>query len=42
MALKAVLLWACKGPLPDSNWRPTLFQPMHSGIDIVGSIQSLR
>jgi hypothetical protein len=37
-----VVLWACKRPLPYSHRRPTLFQPVHSGVDIVGSIQGLR
>ena len=37
-----VLLWACKSPLPYSHRCPTLFQPMHSYIDVVGSIQGLR
>ena len=37
-----VVLGACKRPLPYRPRRPTLFQPMHSGVDIVGSIQGLR
>jgi len=36
---QTVLLWAFKSPLPYRNRRPTLFQPMHSGVDIVSSIQ---
>src|SRR5262249_36395194 len=38
----ATLLWSCKRPLPYSPRRPTLFQPMHAGIDVAGSIQGLR
>ena len=42
LKVNAVLLWAGKGPLSDSNRRPTLLQPMHSGVDIIGSIQGFR
>ena len=37
-----VLLWTCKSPLPDCSRRPTLFQPMHADIDVVGRIQGVR
>ena len=36
------LLWAFKSPLPYSYRCPTLFQPMHAVIDVIGSIQGLR
>lgn len=39
---KTVLLWACKRPLPYSPRRPTLCQPPHADLDVIGSMQGVR